>query len=91
MSGSALIGVPATKPKAPAHVFEAGGAYTSTDGTLKAVIGAVRRGKYSSRVLAQIEGEWRWHEIGITTGCELFTAELRRGVFVFQSATRRGT
>ena len=89
MSGEALTGVPRINGKAPAKKFVQGGCYRSTDGTMIASIGAIRRGKYSQRLLASIDGEWMWCDIGRTSGCEIVCAETRRGVFVFQSARPR--
>ena len=85
MTGSALIGQPARRKFTVSRRFEAGKAYTSSDGTAKAIIGNVRRGKHSSRVLAQVENEWAWYEIGNSGGTELFTAETRRGVFIIMA------
>lgn len=89
MSGSALIGQPRINAKRPGRRFEPGKTYTSSEGSAKAVIGGVRRGKYSSRVLAQIENEWAWYEIGHSGGTELFTAETSRGVFVVLAGRER--
>lgn len=89
MTGTALIGQPRINAKQPGRRFEAGKSYTSSDGTAKAVIGSVRRGKYTNRVLAQIENEWVWYEIGHSGGTELFTAETKRGVFVIMAGKER--
>lgn len=89
MTGSALIGQPARRKFTVSRRFEAGKSYTSSDGTAKAFIGSVRRGKYTSRVLAQIENEWTWYEIGHSGGTELFTAETRHGVFVIMAGKER--
>lgn len=85
MTGSALIGQPHINARQPGRGFEPGKTYTSSDGTAKAVIGSVRRGKYTSRVLAQIENEWEWYEIGHSGGTELFTVETKRGAFVIMA------
>jgi hypothetical protein len=89
MTGTALIGQPRFNTKQTGRRFEPGKSYASSDGTAKAVIGNVRRGKYSSRVLAQIENEWAWYEIGHSGGTELFTAETKRGVYVIMAGRER--
>ena len=89
MTGTALIGQPRINSKQPGRRFEPGKPYTPSDGTAKAVIGSVRRGKYTNRVLAQIENEWTWYEIGHSGGTELFTAETKRGVFVIMAGKER--
>lgn len=89
MTGTALIGQPRINAKPPGRRFEPGKAYISSDGTAKAVVGSVRRGKYTSRALAQVENEWAWYEIGHSGGTELFTEETRRGVFVIMAGRER--
>lgn len=89
MSGNALCGCPRFKSKPPARTFQAGKQYTSSDGTLKADVTSVRRRTYSTRVLAMIEGEPQWCEVGKTGGTELFTAETKRGVFVIMAGKER--
>lgn len=66
--------------------FEAGKTYRSSDGSLVAVVGAVRRGKHSTRILAELDNSWGWHEVGISGGCEVFFAETVRGVFVIPAS-----
>lgn len=89
MTGTALIGQPRINSKQPWRRFEPGKSYISSDGTAKAVIGSVRRGKYTSRVLAQIDNEWAWYEIGHSGGTELFTIETKRGVYVIMAGKER--
>lgn len=86
MTGTALIGQPRINAKQPGRRFEAGKSYISSDGTARAFVGSVRRGKYTSRVLAQIDKEWAWYEIGHSGGTELFTIETKRGVYVILAA-----
>lgn len=90
MSGSALQGERQWKFTGPRRAkFEAGKSYKSCDGTLVAIIGAVRRGKYSSRVLAQIDNVWQWYEIGCSGGVEIISAETRHSTFVICAYARQ--
>lgn len=90
MSGSALQGERQWKFTGPrCKQFEPGKSYTSCDGTLVAIIGAVRRGKYSCRALAQIDNDWKWYEIGCSGGVEIISAETRHSTFVIMAGKGR--
>lgn len=89
MSGSALQGERQYNFRSPRFKFEAGKSYKSCDGTLVAIIGAVRRGKYSRRALAQIDNVWKWYEIGCSGGVEIISAETRHSTYVIMAGKGR--